>query len=173
MHLVQEQVGGLRVEPAAVSDLSTKAILTEGRPHRLIEFQEPAYALRLQCIIITAPAVMQRRKELQASQQHQHAERQASIRGASVRAAEAEEQLRKSKAHSYACHACLLKALEGDPAGGNNCTSTAADSLQLVFRALVRKMASKILLCKGSWCCVQLWQRRISRELATAGVQGL
>ena len=40
---------------------------------------------------------MQRRKELQASQQQQHAERQASIRRASARAAEAEEQLRKSK----------------------------------------------------------------------------
>ena len=97
MHLVQKLVGLLRIEPAAVSDLITEAKILIGRPYRLRGLQEPVYALGLQCIIITAPAVMQRRKELQASQQQQHAERQASIRRASARAAEAEEQLRKSK----------------------------------------------------------------------------
>ena len=72
-------------------------MITDGRPHRFRGVHEPAYPVKLQHVMKTTPAVLQRRKELQASQQQQHADRQASIRRASARAAEAEEQLRKSE----------------------------------------------------------------------------
>ena len=75
----------------------------------------------------------------------------------------------------FLCMSCLLakELLKVNQHGGSNCRPTAADSAHLVFWGFMRKTASKILLCKGGLCCVQHWQRRISRELAIAGVQGL
>ena len=52
--------------------------------------------------------VLQRKKELQAAQQQQHAARLESLREASERAAEAEDQLRKSEKLSSSLLYCLL-----------------------------------------------------------------